>query len=222
MIAASDADAADTAGRAVLADRAASMITLYCESYRRQAAVVAIGSVIYVLVPHSDVDERERLPAFAEAVCKQVADALTCDVRAGIGSTVPTIGQLLASRQEADRVVRALAATRATGAVATVDAVRSQIVLQLLQEMAMTEPALRVGKLDLLVENDRKRGTEYLSSLRAFFDALGDMPAAAASLGVHPNTFRYRMRRLAETANIDLDDPIERLVVQLQLRFLPE
>jgi hypothetical protein len=28
------------------------------------------------------------------------------------------------------------------------------------------------------------------------------------------------MRRLAETAGLDLDDPVERLVLQLQLQFL--
>lgn len=212
----------DTAAVAVRAERAAGMITLYCESYRRQAAVVAVGSIIYVLVPHGEPGERDRLPAFAGAIRTQVMDALKIDVRVGIGATVETIAQLLAARREADRVVRALGDTSGIGPVAMAQDVRSQIVLQLLDEVAVTEPALRAGKLDRLVDNDRARNTEYLSSLRAFFDALGDMPAAAAALGVHPNTFRYRMRRLAETADIDLDDPVERLVLQLQLRFLHE
>lgn len=35
-------------------------------------------------------------------------------------------------------------------------------------------------------------------------------------VGVHGNTFRYRLRGLAELASLDLDDPVERLVVQLQ------
>jgi hypothetical protein len=215
-------EGADNAAVAVLGDRAASMIALHCESYRRHAAVVAIGAVIYVLLPQADSDDRDRLPAFTTGICKQVGDALAVDVRAGIGATVPTIAQLIVSRREADRVVRALAATGEVGTVATADLVRSQIVLQLLAEAAAAEPTLREGKLDLLVEHDAKRGTEYLATLRAFFEALGDMPAAAAAQGVHPNTFRYRMRRLAETAEIDLDDPVERLVLQLQLRFLPE
>jgi DNA-binding PucR family transcriptional regulator len=38
---------------------------------------------------------------------------------------------------------------------------------------------------------------------------------------VHPNTFRYRLRRLVEVSGIDLDDPVERLVAHLQLTLLP-
>jgi DNA-binding PucR family transcriptional regulator len=38
---------------------------------------------------------------------------------------------------------------------------------------------------------------------------------------VHPNTFRYRLRRLAEVAGIDLDDPEDRFAVLLQLRLFP-
>ena len=209
----------DDVALAVAADRAAGVVALYCESYRRRVAVVALGPVVYLLVPHADADDRDRLPALVGALCERIADALRVDVRAGIGRTVLTVRDLLASRGEADRVVRALAGAPGVGQVANADDLRSRVVLQYLQEHAATEPTLRSGKLDVLRENDATRGTEYVATLRAFFDALGDMPAAAASQGVHPNTFRYRMRRLAETAAIDLDDPVERLVLQLQLYF---
>ena len=37
---------------------------------------------------------------------------------------------------------------------------------------------------------------------------------------MHPNTFRYRLRRLAELFDLDLDDADERIVLELQLRLL--
>ncbi|MET0494884.1 MAG: helix-turn-helix domain-containing protein, partial [Actinoplanes sp.] len=43
---------------------------------------------------------------------------------------------------------------------------------------------------------------------------------AAQSSYVHPNTFRYRLRRLAEVGGIDLGDPDERFAAMLQLRLL--
>ena len=46
------------------------------------------------------------------------------------------------------------------------------------------------------------------------------MTAASAALFVHPNTFRYRLRRLAEVGEIDLADPEQRFVAMLQLRVL--
>ena len=215
-----DAGVDDTAGVAVLADRAASLITLYCESYRRPAAVVTVGATVYLLVLHPDAADADRLVTLARGICERVRDALHIEVRAGIGRTVASVSDLLVSRTEADRVTRAMAVTPSAGAVATADSVRGRLVLDYLRDLAADEPTLRRGKLDVLVEHDQKKGTEYVATLRAFFDALGDMPAAAAAQGVHPNTFRYRMRRLAETADLDLEDPVERLVLQLQLHFL--
>ena len=55
--------------------------------------------------------------------------------------------------------------------------------------------------------------------LRAYLDALGDIPTAAASLGVHRNTYRYRLRRLVALAGLDMADPVERLVLHLQLHL---
>jgi hypothetical protein len=205
-----------------VADRAAGMVSLYCESYRRRAAVVAIGRIVYVLVPLIDGDDEDRLVALASGICERIREALHVEPSAGIGRRVASIDGLRESQREADRVLRALRGVAGAGPVATADAVRSRVVLQFLQEVAASEPTLRAGKLDALAEHDARKGTTYVATLRSFFDALGDMPAAAAAQGVHPNTFRYRMRRLAEVAGIDLDDPAERLVLQLQLHFLDQ
>ena len=44
--------------------------------------------------------------------------------------------------------------------------------------------------------------------------------AAADSVFVHQNTFRYRLRRVAEVGRIDLGDPDQRFAAMLQLRVL--
>jgi DNA-binding PucR family transcriptional regulator len=143
-------------------------------------------------------------------------------MRAGIGRTVPVLAQLLDSRREADRVLRALAATPSAGPVAAVDDVRARVVLDQLRELAVADEGLRAGKLDVLLAHDSDKDTEYVPTLRSFFEHQGDVPAAANALGVHANTFRYRLRRLSETASIDLDDAVECLVLQLQLHFLAD
>ena len=215
-------DPGDVAAVSVVADRAASLVTLYCESYRRQAAAVAVGPVIYLVVPLADAEDRARLPALAAGIVERAEEALHVPVRAGVGQTVPSLAALLVSRREADRVLRAMASAGWSAPVATVDDVRSRVVLHQLQELAAGDPGLRTGKLDVLIEQDRDRGTEYVATLRSFFAHLGDVPAAAKAQAVHANTFRYRLRRLAEVAAIDLDDPVERLVLQLQLHFLAD
>ncbi|HET6911526.1 MAG TPA: helix-turn-helix domain-containing protein, partial [Mycobacteriales bacterium] len=59
----------------------------------------------------------------------------------------------------------------------------------------------------------------YVASVRAFLDAFGDVGAAAARLFVHPNTLRYRLRRVKEVCGLDLSDPDERFVLDFQLRM---
>ena len=46
-----------------------------------------------------------------------------------------------------------------------------------------------------------------VATLRAWLDAAGDVIAASASVYVHLNTFRYRLRRLAEVGGLDPSDP---------------
>ncbi|MFZ1177373.1 MAG: helix-turn-helix domain-containing protein, partial [Mycobacterium sp.] len=57
-------------------------------------------------------------------------------------------------------------------------------------------------------------------TLRAYLDSSGDVAAAAQSLQVHPNTVRYRVRRIEKLLSTSLADPEVRLLFSLGLRIL--
>lgn len=212
-------DVAEPADLAVHVDRVASLIALYAEAYRHQVVCAGIGNVVSVLLTDSSRPEPARLRRLATAIVEQSRDSLGIAVRAGIGSTIG-LERLLDSRQDATLALRALTERGAETAVATLQDVHADIVLLRLRDLVGAEPGLLAGKLDVLAELDaRKSHTHYLPTLRAYLDALGDIPTAAASLNVHPNTYRYRLRRLVELAGIDLADPVERLVLHLQLHL---
>jgi DNA-binding PucR family transcriptional regulator len=78
-------------------------------------------------------------------------------------------------------------------------------------------PQEALGPLRLLQEHDEVGGTDYLQTLTAWLDHPGAPTAAARAIHVHPNTMRYRMGRIADLAGLDLDDPVVRLAVRLQL-----
>ncbi|MFC3986108.1 PucR family transcriptional regulator [Streptosporangium jomthongense] len=61
--------------------------------------------------------------------------------------------------------------------------------------------------------------SETAESALAWIESHGDVRAAARRLGVHPNTLRYRVRKLAADG-LDLSDPQTRLVTWLRLRLL--
>lgn len=64
---------------------------------------------------------------------------------------------------------------------------------------------------------DEQHGTNLVETLRAWLGTIGDVAAASAAMYVHPNTFRYRLRRLTQVSGIDLSDPQQRFAAMLQL-----
>jgi hypothetical protein len=212
--------ATDAAEQAVHVDRAISLIALYAEAYRHKVICTGVGNAVYVLLTDSARPDPARLRRLAAAIVAQSRDSLGIAMHAGIGSTV-ALDDLLDSRHEACLTLRALDERGTPGVVATLADVRADIVLLRLRDLVVAEPQLLAGKLDQLAELDARKGhTRYLPTLRAYLDALGDIPAAAAALNVHPNTYRYRLRRLVELAGINLADPAERLVLHLQLHLM--
>ncbi|WP_337830841.1 PucR family transcriptional regulator [Pseudonocardia sp. TMWB2A] len=92
-------------------------------------------------------------------------------------------------------------------------------VIDRLRESAAEHPYLLRGPVDALYQLDAVGRSEYVRSLSAYFDHSGDIGAAATSMFMHPNTLRYRLRRMQELTSLDLSDPMARLVAEMQLRI---
>ena len=214
-----DTDDADE--QAIRTRRATDLISLSCESFRRKVACIATGPVVYVLLPDATAPDRRRFVELARDIAERMRGPLRLEVSAGIGSTVAGVAQVVASRRQADRALRVLAPTNG---IATIEEVRSLTILEQLRDIARRDPDLLEGKLAAMTQStpgghDDNRHATNLTTLKEYLDAFGDVTAAAAKMNVHQNTFRYRLRRMTETAGLDLNDPVERLVLHLQLHL---
>ncbi|MEI7030761.1 PucR family transcriptional regulator [Streptomyces pratensis] len=89
-------------------------------------------------------------------------------------------------------------------------------VLPLLADDAVR--AFADGMLRPLSEHDAKGRGDLVASLRAWLSRHGQWDAAAADLGVHRHTLRYRMRRVEEILGRSLDDPDVRMELWLALK----
>ena len=58
-----------------------------------------------------------------------------------------------------------------------------------------------------------------LRTLQAYLDCQSSATSTAAALGVHRNTVMKRIDRIAETLNVNLHDPDQRLALQLVVRM---
>ncbi len=86
-------------------------------------------------------------------------------------------------------------------------------------------PRSRALALDLLrplLEDDERGRGQLLETLRVYLEQHGRASAAAAQLGVHRNTLRYRLDRIESLLGVDLEAANVQLILQLILRTLPD
>jgi hypothetical protein len=202
----------------VLADRVADFLVFSCAAFRRRVVAAGTGRTTYAVLPARTAGAEEARAVAAE-LAGRVGTGLRAELRVAVADAPDGLGALADLRTDLDLALRAQAA-RDLRTVMHVDDLRAATVLVQLADLAAERPRLLAGKVRLLEASDRERSTDYIATLRAFLDAFGDVRTAADAVGVHPNTFRYRLRRLSELAALDLDDPEQRLVTQLQLHLL--
>jgi purine catabolism regulator len=77
--------------------------------------------------------------------------------------------------------------------------------------------AFQEKTLGTLVNYDDHQRADLIKTLEAFFQCHGNLSETAEMLIVHRNTLLYRMKRINEIAQIDLDRPETRLALHLAL-----
>lgn len=161
--------------------------------------------------PDSPTDVNESVRAFSQ-------DIAAADGRliVGAGRLTTRLGQAAKSKSDADKVVSYLRRTPGQQ-VGSVNTMRSQITLMRLVEIldGQFEPlADALRPLTALEAGDRD---EAMRTLNAYFRNPGNASEAARELHIHPNTFRYRMAKVADLLGLDLEDRDTRLIVELEL-----
>ncbi|MET9792270.1 PucR family transcriptional regulator [Streptomyces canus] len=178
------------------------------------------------------VPERERLMVLAAdggaavTACGEYAVALEAartreqasagdedELVVGVSAPVGPIAAAAAYKQ----AEQALSVARRRGRVYVEhEQLASGSVLPLLADDAVR--AFADGLLRPLYEHDATGRGDLVASLRAWLSRHGQWDAAAADLGVHRHTLRYRMRRVEEILGRSLDDPDVRMELWLALK----
>jgi hypothetical protein len=102
---------------------------VYCEAFRRQAVAVAMGLVVYAVVPVDKQMDRERIVRLASEIAGHANERLRTPLHAACGSTVGKLRDLPRARREADRVLQVLAADRKQRTLAAIEQVQSEVFL---------------------------------------------------------------------------------------------
>ncbi|GLW49424.1 PucR family transcriptional regulator [Streptomyces sp. NBRC 14336] len=200
--------------------RLAGALAVHLTAVQPRSAVALLGDTIYALlpVPGDTAHARERAAHVASNFLQRTGEHTGAVI--GIGSVAQEPAALPRSRTNADRALRVLLSGRSAQRVAAISDVYVDALMLEMRDLAIANRDELSGPLARLVAYDAKHNAHLVETLRAWLDAFGDVIAASASVFVHPNTFRYRLRRVAEVGRIDLQDPSARFAAMVQLRLM--
>ncbi|QZS56612.1 MULTISPECIES: PucR family transcriptional regulator [Rhodococcus] len=195
-----------------------SMISLHASALRRDSVSTIIGNRAYVLFPR--YKSANIIATWTRQLVEQLEQKRLILLRAAIAMPVSGLGQVAGARTEVDRVLDGTAATYPEGRVTTLAESRTAVLLGEILDLVGGNSELRDPRLDALVEYDDKHASNLRESAEAYLAEHGDVRNAAAVLQVHPNTLRYRIRRVEEIVGVNLQDASDRLLIEIQLALL--
>jgi DNA-binding PucR family transcriptional regulator len=200
--------------------RLADALAMHLSAVHPRCAAALVGDVAYGLVPVQGerVDGEERAVRIAREFIDRIGERVSAVV--GVGPIVFDAAHLAHSRSSADRALRVLRTGQRAQRVARLADVHVESLLLELRDLVMSRGDEPTGPIARLFAYDEQHHTNLVETLRAWLDAFGDVSAAAASMYAHPNTFRYRLRRVVQVGDIDLDDPDARFAAMLQLKVI--
>lgn len=189
----------------------AAAVRLHASAFARESLATTTESRIYVLVPRL---RGAGLARWTGTMLERITRRTGVDLRAAVASPVPSLADVAAARAEVDRVLD----RPGTQHVTTLAESRTAVLLGEITDLVAERDELRDPRLQALVDDDLARHGSLVVSLEEYLDRFGDVRSSAAALHVHPNTLRYRIRRAERVLGMRLDNPEDRLLLQLQLR----
>src|SRR6478735_7261076 len=198
-------------------ERFADALAVHLSAVRPGAAVALIGDVAYGILPAAP-GTLDRVVAITQDFLGRVGSRLPAVI--AVGSMAHDIASTAHSRATADRVLRVIRRRVTSQLVASMADVQTESLLLELRDLTASRGDEATGPVATLLAYDERHDAHLLETLEAWLDSFGDVVSAAAATFVHPNTLRYRLRRLAEVSGLDLADPEQRFAAMLELRML--
>jgi DNA-binding PucR family transcriptional regulator len=207
-------DIADHADSGARPARLADVIALSASAFRRDAQVASRGSRIYVLLPQTAATRS--VTSWVRGAIGAMRTELGVQLRAAIAAPVAGLAAVASARIEVDRVLDSAERHPVLGQVTSLAEARTTVLLDEIITLVADQERL----VDPRIVELQTRDPVLAETLRAYLDSFGDIAAAASSLQVHPNTVRYRVRRIEKLLTTSLSDPEARLLFSLGLRAL--
>lgn len=199
----------------LILERLHELVALRGAALSPRNATTIRGAAVWALLVDQDA---AATAALVDGLRHRAGSALGVAITIAIGEPrVPPAG-VQEARRELDNILLLLDRPGETRRAARRADVQAALVLLEVEQQLAARPELRLSQLEAMARFDQAQSGTYVETLRTYLGCFGDVTAAAASLSIHANTFRYRLGRVRELFGVDLDDPDTRLALWLQLR----
>jgi purine catabolism regulator len=175
---------------------------------------------IVVLAPAGrDGDDtlRERVDVLRASVERRLAGPT---ISAGVGRVYSDLTKLHHSYQEAEHALQIGTAFSGPSSTMSFDALGVYRLLFHLRE----QPELRAfceETIGALHRYDEEHGSHLLQTLACFLERQGNLSETARALHLHRNGLLYRLSRIEKIGACDLNNPTQRLAMQIALLARP-
>ncbi len=167
--------------------------------FERAVQAMYQGS-LYVLASEVSEDARGSVRAqmFADALARR---GLLC----GVSRVFSNLSEIGSRRWEADAALRVAFHLELPGSMFHYNDLFAEILCDVLDE-SIPSIALEDDAMDALKRYDAENGTKYFGTMKAYFQAGFDKKRACEILHIHRNTLQYRLDRICQLADVDVDD----------------
>lgn len=191
-------------------DRVLAALALFLETFLRshflQVIVTEMQDQVIVIIPAAAEKDRsakqliKNLANLLQANLQEAAFAAT--VSFGIGKLHSSAAELCQSFQEAKHALDLGRFIREKGHITHFEDLG---VIRLLSHINAEQlDEYYKEQLAVIIEYDEKNNMNFLAILQMYFQQNGDLNATAEKLFMHPNTLRYRLKKIEELLDVDL------------------
>jgi purine catabolism regulator len=201
--------------------KAMYLIDLICKDAGRTYLRANKGKKVYVLTMWQDMGEEQnrKFKDLAEKICDVLGNKIqVLKTRVGLGRTYMGIDNVYKSLKDSEKAIDA----SRTYIESDVIEFETLGIYKIFCQDNLKEELVSFYNATLkpLVDYDRKRDTELVKSLVVYFETNGNLKKMSELLFTHYNTVLYRINRIQEITNKNLDAERDRYGLQTALKIM--
>jgi purine catabolism regulator len=176
-----------------------------------------LGTYLIALYPN-DKKDKEVIEDFAQKVLNVIDKEDRGAVTVGVGNFKEDIINLHESYSQAKRTINVASKLNKEDQIYFFEDLG---VYKLLYKIDQEEKnSFLENSIIPLLKYDRAHNTELLKTLKAFFEENGNLTNVAKKIYIHYNTVHYRLKRIEKITGLSLDNPDDKLNLEIALKML--